>query len=211
MKKLVKLIPILLIGAVSLSVSSCLGDDDSSTDYSITNEEYTSLLTQMAGSYAGQLYFYNDTLSTTNKTDSTYMNYVAVRGVGDSTIVAQVPVRYLVKGVDNQAEMHEAIDDLDEEVSITMKYYLYQQSSGYVVFGLYPQTVTYYYTYDGEDHDLVFDFYRYTNVNGQYASGQMLADFYLTSVKLDGTQVASYNVGTYNTDSNSIYRLYIKK
>lgn len=211
MKKLVKLIPILLIGVVCLSVSSCLGDDDSSTDYSITTEQYTTFLTQMAGSYTGQLYFYNDTLSTTNKTDSTYMSYVAVRGVGDSTIVAQIPVRHLVKGVDNQTEMRNAIEDLDEEITLTMKYYLYQQNSGYVVFGLYPQTATYEYTYDGEDHELVFDFYRYTNVNGQYASGQMLADFYLTSVKLDGTQVASFNVGTYSTDSNSIYRLYIKK
>lgn len=211
MKKLVKLIPILLIGAICLSVSSCLGDDDDSTDYSITAEQYTTLLTQMAGSYAGQLYFYNDTISATNKTDSTYMSYVAVRGVGDSTIIASVPVKYLVKGVDNQAEMRNAIDDLDEEVTINMKYYLYQQSNGYVVFGLYPQTTTYEYYYDGEMHELTFTFYRYTNINGQYASGQMLADFYLTSVTLDGTQVATYDVGTYNTDSNSIYRLYIKK
>jgi len=211
MEKTKSLIVMMLMSIVAFSVTSCLDSEDDVEDYTITPAEYSTYLNSMAGTYSGKMYFLNDTLSTENKTDSIYINNVIVRGQGDSTITAYLPMKYFVKGIKNHDEIKEIIEEEDETINLQMKFYIYQKYDNLISLGIYPYSVEYPFTYNGESHKLVLNFYRYLNVNGRYYNNSMLLDFYLYSIYLDSDPIVNYNVSEYGADSESIYRLYIEK
>ena len=87
MKLLTKFLALMLICTTAMSITSCLGDsnDNDYSEYQITPEKYTLYLNEMAGNYTGKMYFYNDTISKVNKTDSVSVS-VMIKGIDDSTI-----------------------------------------------------------------------------------------------------------------------------
>lgn len=205
MKKAKILSGVVFLFSASVSLTSCLDSD--SEDYSITPEQYTQYLEQMAGTYHGKMYFWNDTITTTetktSKLDSLQNVTVSVRGKNDSTITVSVPAKYLGKNIKNSDEnkaLKDAVDAYADQ-TLKMKFYLYQLQNSVVYFGIYPTEITTLnLNYGGADHKMDISWYSYYNYNGTFSSRYMDLSFYMTEIKVDGTSVWKANTNTSNAD-----------
>lgn len=189
----------------SASLTSCLDSDNE--DYSLTPEQYTTYQDQMAGTYRGKMYFWNDTIKVNDKKKSkldSLMNvYVDVRGRNDSTITMSIPAKYLGKNIKNTDEnkaLKDAIDAYSNQ-TLRMKFYLYQLQNGVLYFGVYPtQKTVMNLNYGGADHKVELEWYSYYNYNGQFSNRYMDLSLYMTEIKVDGNSVWKANTSTTNAD-----------
>lgn len=217
MKNLKTLFSAVCLLAVTALVTSCLDEGD---DYSISPEQYSTLMRQMVGTYNGKMYFWNDTIKLDDKKktkeDSLKSVYVYVKGQNDSTVSVTIPAKYLgknIKETDETKALKRAIDNAPNQ-TLTMKYYLYQYNNNIVTFGIYPKEVTTMnLNYGGKDHKVEFSWYNYYNFNGQYSGRYMLMNFYIVDIKVDNTSVwtASSSASTYDEQNNPIYTFSLSK
>ncbi|CCY64942.1 putative uncharacterized protein [Prevotella sp. CAG:1124] len=175
MKRFSKLFITLLCCVGAMSLTSCLNsDDDSST---IDPETYAYYLNLMGGSYTGinsdyryqnKIYFYNDTITGNNKTDS-IMNITGSVSSRDTTFrISNVPGRVLAKEFPNN---YKSIKDAIEERSlgniITSKFDFFQITQNAYFFPYNTTAVIDNLEYDGETHKITIAFWG----GGMYSSG----------------------------------------
>lgn len=208
MKQLRNAFTLLLIAAVSVQLVSCLDDDDSTME-TLTEEDYSTYLTSMSGLYTGDLIFWNDTLTSDDKEDTVSVA-AYVKGAGDSIISVSVPAWTLVKAVEDD-ELRWILYNM-EDVTLEIKFYLYYQENGYLILGIYPQTVTAKMEdAEGVYHDVEFTFYTYSNYNGWFVSKYLYAAFFMTKIEVDGDEAAEFSIGLTTYDDSSIYVLNLTK
>ena len=108
MKKINKIFYGALLIMSALTITSCLGDDNDTEDYSgLTAEDYTYYMNQMTGSYRGKLFFASDNL---NELDS-ISTRATVTGMGDSCVYVSVPIVNLAKGCTDEWVKAAAAED----------------------------------------------------------------------------------------------------
>ena len=110
MKRFNKLFFILMCCVSTMSLTSCLNDDDNGID----PETYAKYLQQMSGTYYGsetyqnRIYFYNDTITgsnNSNKIDSISSNVVISISARDSSfLISGVPSRVLAKEIEDLSD-----------------------------------------------------------------------------------------------------------
>ena len=209
MKNLRKLFVLLVIAAVSMQFISCIGDDDDMPE-AISGSTYSTYMSNMVGSYSGKLYYWNEDLTDDDKTDSVSI-YAYVKGSGDSLITASVPASVFANSIIDDDEMRDAMYKM-EDITLKLKYYLYYEQDGYILLGIYPQTITdEFVDDDGESHTVEMTFYNESNYTGWYMGGYLYAAFYLTELKIDDTVLCDYMITGTTTDDNAIYNLFIEK
>lgn len=216
MKKINKLFYVALLIMSALTITSCLGDDNDTEDYSgLTAEDYTYYMNQMTGSYRGKLFFASDNL---NELDS-ISTRATVTGMGDSCVYVSVPIVNLAKGCTDEWVKAAAAED-GGNVAIAIKYYLYRNNNGDVFFGAYPQykfgdsnsgkkTVTL--THGGETHDVDFWFYNNTNYNGEFYRNKLQVYFYLVGIQVDGVTESNLTVSSSYLSPESYFRILVEK
>lgn len=165
MKKLSNLFIIFACFISAMSLTSCLGDDD---DNGIDPETYRRYLTSMSGIYYGsssgiyqnKIYFYNDTISKENKTDSIMDIRGAINSADSTFTITGVPGRVFAKELgDDHKDLKEALENAPNQ-SITGKIIL-TSIQQYVYFMVYPVSVTYpSLTYGGNTHKVTVRFWN---------------------------------------------------
>lgn len=209
MKTLRNLFLLLVVAVVSIQLASCVGDDDDMPE-PISGSTYATYMSNMAGSYTGKLYYWNEELTDDDKTDSVSL-YAYVKGSGDSLITASVPASVFANSITDNDELRDAMSKM-ENITLKLKYYLYYEQDGYLLMGIYPQTITdEFVDDDGESHTVEMTFYNESNYTGWYMGGILYAAFYLTELKIDDNVLCSYMITGSSTDDNAIYYLYIEK
>ena len=196
MKKLNKLFAILLCCIGTVSVTSCLNDDDNG---GVDPEVYKTYLTNISGiyygntsdwRYANKIYFYNDTITgqtTKEKTDS-------ITGISgsfgkDSTFaITGVPGRVLAKEIpDDHMELKEAIENAPAKT--IRGGFVFFDINQYAFFMVYPQSVTYEdLTYGGEKHKVTVVFWSpsSTGIFGYVNNKQIVqASLYMAAIYVD--------------------------
>lgn len=205
MKKLNKLFAILLCCIGTMSVTSCLNDDDSGT---IDPEVYKTYLSNISGIYYGnssdwryenKIYFYNDTITgknTKEKTDSV-TGISAVFSKDSTFAITGVPGRVLAKEIpDTHKELKEAIEKAPAK---TIKGgFVFHSIDQYAYFMVYPQSVTYEnLAYGGGNHKVTIVFWSpvATGVYGYVDKKQIVqASVYMAGIYIDDKkEIEIYN------------------
>lgn len=155
MKKLSRIFSITLcLTAVTLTMTSCFGDDD---DDNITEAQMKECITNMAGTYSGSRIIgviQNNTLTETDTLNT------EIWTADDSKInFTHFPVAQLAKGITDE-DIKEAVAASDEEVTIQAYYYTFASVSTTYQFTLAPQTISIEVDYNGGSHVLKFPFYQ---------------------------------------------------
>lgn len=198
MKRFSKLFCIMLFAITAASLASCLGSDD---DGGIDPATYKAWLTSISGNYYGndgswttenKIYFYNDTITGDNKTDS--ITGVDVSFYGDSTVVVNnVPGRLLAKAIKNNDALKEAIENTYSQ-TLKAKFIFYDIQNPYASYFVYPAEVTYRsLAYNGENHDVTVKFYSPSAGAFLIDSGtrKVSLSFCVEGVYVDGSAVPS--------------------
>ncbi|MGN1376369.1 MAG: DUF4840 domain-containing protein [Prevotella sp.] len=218
MKKILGLIGIILCSMSAAVLTSCLSSDGD--DGGMDPTTYKSWLVKLAGNYYGdpsswkttnKVYFYNDTISGTNKTDS--IDGIEIRMGTDSTmIVYDVPGRIIAKSIKDDDELKEAIENAAAPYLIA-KYILYSPQTNYISYLVYPYDMEYTNVdYKGGSHNVKVKFYMPTG--GAWATqngnSQTAANFCIEGIYLDGNKVKSiYDDLDYSTaQSNSVFQVF---
>lgn len=203
MKRFNKLFFILMCCVSTMSLTSCLNDDDNGID----PETYAKYLQQMSGTYYGsetyqnRIYFYNDTISdsnNSNKIDSISSNVVISISARDSSfLISGVPSRVLAKEIDSVKfkGLRDAIEELPNQ-SIRGKVLIanVMNYGSYLYF--YPTSLTLNdLSYDGGTHDVTIAF-----LIPSAGSWSMSGTF-------EGIQVPIF-VGAFFEDDSEIQRIY---
>ncbi len=210
MKLLTKFLALMLICTTAMSITSCLGDsnDNDYSEYQITPEKYTLYLNEMAGNYTGKMYFYNDTISKVNKTDSVSVS-VMIKGIGDSTItVLNFPPKCLARLVKNK-EAKEALEHA-ESMPITAKFYLYQKDKeiNNAYYGVYPSDLIYNLNYKDGNHKVRFTFAQVYRNSGEYYFNRTAFEMRLYRIYVDDIEDRTL---TFSSDINSILQISVQK
>lgn len=217
MKRFPKILSIMLCAVSALSLFSCLDSDD---DGGIEPAVYKQWLTQMSGYYYGtdgdwklenKIYFYNDTISGNNKTDS--ITGITANIYSDSTIVINnVPGRLLAKNIKDNEELKTAIED---QLPTTMKakFLIYNISSPYAYYFVYPSEVTYpNVVYKNGNHKVTVKFYGPSQgaFLNESSGSKISVPFYVEGVYLDNNVVPSiYDNESYdNKLGKSVLQVY---
>lgn len=164
MKRFSKLFVFILCAFSAVTVASCLSSDD---DGGIDPAVYKAWMTYISGSYYGdptnyqkanKIYFWNDTITGTNKTDSIEGIEVAFRN--DSTLsVYEVPGSLFKNYIKDNDELKEALDNAPSQ-TLTAKYMFYNISSPNAWYYVAPSKMTFNnLNYNGGTHSLEISFY----------------------------------------------------
>ena len=204
MKKIFKLLAAgcLLLAVVSLS--SCLGDSDNSSDQEKEWKEwYEALLAEIAaaqGHYAGFVYYQPDVTSA--KLDSVAAEWDIV---SDSVIELRgVPTRLFVeKMADNEVNtpLKEAISAVGTvNMQIKIIYDVYYKSP--LLFYLYPEPVTLNVNVEGQDKTVDVNFHSTYTDSRSYgqtlvSNGECLLKMYPKSIVVDKSAVQYFNSSDY--------------
>jgi len=215
MKNLRKVSAAVIFAVATLSLASCLDSDDD-TDYGITPEQYDQYLSLMAGMYSGNIYFWNDTITTGKKdqngelikTDSCKTS-VMVYGKGDSIMNVTIPTKYLAKAIKDNDKLKEALNETPAQ-KISIKFYLYQTQGSNLYFGTYPGKLSVPVSYDGESHNVVFSFYNSYNYNGVFYDKRILTNVYLTKIELDNKEITRFSVSPTYAENNAVYQVLVR-
>lgn len=198
MKRFPKLFCIVLCAIATASLASCLDSDD---DNSIDDATYKSWLMAMSGSYYGndgsyqtanKIYFWNDTITGNNKTDS--IEGIDVRITSDSTLyVENIPGKLFSNTIKDNDALKAALDAAYTQ-TLKGKFLIYNITGSYAYYQIAPQEITYNgLTYGGSSHDVKISFYTYGS--GLFASGtntkQVQFSFILGDITEDGNKVTS--------------------
>lgn len=198
----------------TLNLTSCLSSDDD--DNYISPEQYKQYAQTLSGIYHGKTYFYNDTLTTSSKTDS--LQNVTMRIYsGDSTLVLyDFPASLIAKTLKNSTELKnntalvEALNDAEPQ-DLKMNYLIVQSpSSNYILFCIAPQTLTYNLTYGGASHKVQAVFYGWTQA--EYISSTKATtylQFAVAAIYVDGVATQLYTSGASDTEKNNLIFEYV--
>lgn len=204
MKKNIKLFSVMLGCLAVMALSSCLGDNDNTSDQEKEWKEwYEGLLAEIAaaqGHYAGFVYYQPDVTSA--KLDSVAAEWDIVN---DSVIELRgVPTRLFVEKMpDNEANsaLKEAINAVGTvNMQIKIVYDAYYKSP--LLFYLYPEPVTLNVTVDGQDKTVDVNFHSSYTDNRSYgqtlvSNGECLLRMYPKSIVVDKIAVQYFNSSDY--------------
>lgn len=141
MKKILGLIGVILCSATVALFTSCLSSDN---DPGISPEEYKRCLSLMSGSYtssSNRAFFYNDTISGENKTDS-LENITAYVYPNDTTIVVNgISNRVLAKTLKDN-ELKEILEKAPQG-NVKIKFGFYNVVGSQAWFFAYPYDYTF--------------------------------------------------------------------
>lgn len=221
MKKILGLISIVLCSMSAAVLTSCLSTDGD--DGGIDPTTFKNWLVKLAGNYYGdpsswkttnKVYFYNDTITGSNKTDS--IEGVEMRMGTDSTLVVYgMPGRIITKSIKDNDELKEAIENAASPL-LKAKYILYNPQTNYISYLVYPYEMEYTnVNYKGGNHNVKVKFYLPTG--GAWATqngrSQTAANFCIEGLYLDGTKVKSIydNLDTSTAQSNSVFQVFVTR
>lgn len=183
---------------VAMSMVSCLSDDD---DNGIDDETYRTLLANISGNYYGndasvrtanKIYFWNDTISGGDKTDS--IEHVEATFRKDSMLyVTGIPARLFTAGIKGNEDMKEAME-MSTTKTLTARFQFYNYTSPYAYYFVSPQEITYTgLQYGGATHEVKISFYGLGTGIYVNNSGLKQTQFTLVigDITEDGTKVSS--------------------
>ena len=221
MRQLNKLFIMLLCCVGTLSVISCVGNDDDGIDPAL----YKQYLSDISGTYYGnnsswkytnKILFYNDTLprkGTSTSVDSiinekvdSISNIVVTFSSDSSFVVSGCPGRLLAKELPQGYEdLKEAVENAAPQMLKGKFEFIFFTNAAY--FTVYPEAVTYpNLTYGGETHKVSFYFWQPSFIYGMYGNldqshKTVLFNVYLSSVIIDDdteNPITLYNGDTSN-------------
>ena len=200
MKKITRLIALTLICISAHSLTSCLSNDNDSDAKTITHEQALAYMRQVGGNYKGKLYFYNDTITTSNsKVDSVNIE-MSITANDSNIVVKNIPGRVfskLFRGT-HYEELRNALDALPAQ-ELTARYVFYSVTdTEFIYYGVYPINKTLNVTYGGKEHKISFNYYSMMNANGQYMQNETAFPLYLQEIRIDNMQERVLNTtGSY--------------
>lgn len=169
MKKIKNILSLLFLGlAVSMTMVSCLDDNDDNSSKGLTDEQKQNYALLMSGDYTGKLYYFDkniDKSNDKNQTDSIVGYNVRYNFPDMSIEMNDFPARLLFKQLSGYDELKEAAKD--KTVDIKLGYEPYDAKNSVVSFymkEIKPVSVSL--TYGGETHD--FKVYFLVNTIGAW-------------------------------------------
>lgn len=196
-------ITLVSLAAITLSMTSCLGDDVKEQKYhQLTLEDKTKVMSAITGQYSGNLLFFNSS----QKKDSIATQW-AMRA--DTTMTVIYPVSFLSHYCNSvKPEIKEALTKAPVQTLTLQGYlpvYVTEQSwesywaAGHYEMSLIPKPQTLSFSSEGHDFELkmvtstylTFAGYSYAPV-AQYYNKEMQGFILLESLKVDGTV---YSIG----------------
>ncbi len=179
--------------AWGITLTSCLGDDDSEATVvkTLTEQEKAAQLTTMRGAYDGYIHFINDT---TAKEDSIQTGW----SLTDSTLKVKVPVKLFANGVNSNAvrQLLMPSEDAVDVVGYIYPYYNnYNDNPERYTFSYIPlnNKVTFTVTQDDKAHEVTATFSAQYSTYfgtfyslGQYLNRTFMSYLLLYSVSVDG-------------------------
>lgn len=198
MKRFPKLFCIVLCAIATASLASCL---DSDGDDGIDPATYRQWLTSMTGTYYGddssyktenKIYFWNDTITEKNRTDS--VTGIDVRITADSTVyVGNIPGKLFTSSIKDNDALKAALDNAYNQ-QFKAKFLIYNISTPYAYYQLFPAEIVYNgLTYNGGSHDVKISFYG-LGIGAFYSGNntkQIQLNLLLGDITEDGKKVAS--------------------
>ena len=191
----------LALGCIAaLSLTSCLGDNDSDGNSGLSKADIANCLASTKGTYSGKLYYFaNNPQNPNDQVDTLDVNWT-VNAVDTMVIINDFPTVVFAENVKNNAELQQALLEAQPQ---PLKAYLSFYQVDPVSFLLYPLTVKLDVFYGGRTRAASVVFWINSYSWGQYSNSKVFdMQFVLAALYLDDDK--SLNYLTDNSETTAI-------
>lgn len=228
MNKMKYLLLLAICAIATGTMTSCLDSDDNSADYTFTQEELTTYLTRLSGTYQGKLMYYQRGRNKANTQDSLQLDSIeniSWRINRDSTMtIVNFPDSIYNNAITGNSDFRKVLAQAPSK-TMTCRYapYKYRTMNNTIDYGFYTlpdgkaETTSIYtenkFTVDGKEYNVNYGYGSsgyfansyYTSSGYQYSNGYIEIIYVINDIKCTDAQSFTTNTMPIALKGNKLY------